>query len=362
MLFSDTREWVFRFERNSDLKPALPLEPVTARGGTELGPALQEGIQALSREPTAEKHIVVISDGISKPYDFSAAAAKAAALGITVSTMGVGADANRGLLASIASRAGGRYYPVESADRIPALIFEDRTSVARSPFARGRIPIVALDGSRAGEVSGMAQYTANAGSIVPFADESGDPLFATREFGNRACLFFASDIHGSMTKDFFSVPRSLSIFKSRLDALFTAAIPEIAVAEMYGLTEVIVRGDRMVRPRIAFSRSGFPEIETSFTRGASGLWAAAVALPESGTWHARIIDRGTVTSGFSMTANLGFSGRRTIDEKALRAFPKSWIALLPRPELWLLPFFAASLVSSLVLRKSLSKAREKERA
>ncbi len=351
MLFSDSHEWIYRFERNSGLKPALPLEPITARGGTELGPVLREGIEALSRESYPEKHIVIISDGVSKPDDFVAIAADAASRGITISAMGIGKDANRNLLSSIASRAKGRYYSVESADSIPALMFEDRTSVARPPFARGRIPIIALDGSKSGEVSGMTQYTARPGALVVFANESGDPFFASREYGNRASLFFASDIHGSMTKDFFSVPRALSGFKSRLDSLFTTSPLELSVAEMYGLTEVIIRGDRMIQPRIVFSKNGSPEIEAKFRRSPSGLWAAAAALPESGEWHARIVDRGTVVSGFSMMANHGFSGQRTVDAKALRSFRTPFFALLPRPELWLLFFFAASLASSLVLRK-----------
>jgi hypothetical protein len=163
-----------------------------------------------------------------------------------------------------------------------------------------------------------------------------------------------------MTGDFFSVPRSLSLFKSRLDAVFTPAIPEVTVAEMYGLTQVMLRGERMVQPRIVFSRSGYPDIEAPFVRSASGLWSAASAIPESGAWHARIVDRGTVVGSFSLMVNHGFSGRRTLDEKAFLEFKSPFIALLPVPEIWLLPFFASCLASSLLLRspKRASERRE----
>ncbi|HET7839891.1 MAG TPA: VWA domain-containing protein, partial [Rectinemataceae bacterium] len=152
MLFSDVHSWVHEFAPNSSIVAAPELEPITAGGGTDLAPALVEGLDRLSRLAIRDKHAVVITDGVTKPADFQAIADAAKAKGISISAMGIGEDVNKALLERLALRTGGRYYRVGSADEIPALLFEDRQSVARPAFKQGRIPVLALNGDRVAEI------------------------------------------------------------------------------------------------------------------------------------------------------------------------------------------------------------------
>jgi hypothetical protein len=350
LLFSDTREWLAHFAPAATLTPSPELEPITARGGTELGPALREGMAALAAQASPEKHMILITDGVTKPDDFSGIAEAAKASGITISTFGVGADAQRSLLTMLASKTGGAYYPILSADGIPSLVFEDRMTVARPAFARGRTPVYSYAGAYAGSVTGMAQYTAKDDALVFVANAAGDPLFASKEYGNRAVLFFGSDIRPDMTKDFFARPESLAIVRERLDALFTESLPSICIVESASSTHCLLRADRMVAPVLTFSRPGSPEFSSTFVRAASGLWSAAVALPWKGSWNARIEDRSSVVAGFSLRTNAGFSGLQSGDLEAARELQAGWFVLLPESGLWLFAFFAMSLVSSLVLR------------
>ena len=103
-------------------------------GGTDLAAALAEGLDRLARVPLAERHAVVVSDGVTKPADFRALAARARREGVTVSTMGVGKDLNRPLLEELALDTGGRFYLVSGPEEIPSLLFEDRKNEARPPF------------------------------------------------------------------------------------------------------------------------------------------------------------------------------------------------------------------------------------
>jgi hypothetical protein len=349
VVFSDSREWVYDFPVNSSIRAAPILEPITARGGTELHPAISEGLDRLARIPIKEKHIVVISDGVTKPGDFQALADQARSRGVTISTMGIGEDVNRPLLERLALRTGGRYYRVASADQIPALLFEDRTSVARPSFAQGRIPVLALNGSRVASVGGMAQYAPSPSASVIFTNDLGDPLLASREFGNRAVLLFASDLYGTYTADFFSSPSAAGAFRDRLDLLFAEKPLELRIAETGRGLNVIARSDLLVEPRLLLSREEGGRIEAPFERRGR-IWSAEIAPPHLGPWKASIVDRGSAVASFSLNVNDALGGSRSEALASLLGHGRAAFRLVRSPGLWLLLFFAASLASTVLLR------------
>ncbi|MDP3179117.1 MAG: VWA domain-containing protein, partial [Spirochaetaceae bacterium] len=307
MLFSDEREWIYEFPRNESITAAPALAPVSARGGTDLHPALAEGLDRLGRLGIKEKHAIVITDGVTKPADFAALADSARSRGITISAMGIGEDVDRALLERLAAKGGGRYYRVSSADEIPALIFEDRLSVARPAFAQGRIPIHALDGSFVARIGGMAQYAALPAASVVFANALGDPLLASAESGNRAVILFASDLHGTYTADFLASPLGAGTFKDRLDALFTERPLEVSISETARGTTILLRSEELTAPRALLSRDGRSTREAAFRKVGTASWTAEAALPDTGAWNASIVDKGAVVASFPLAANLSLS-------------------------------------------------------
>ena len=350
MLFSDTRSWVYDFQPNSKIVAAPTIEPITAGGGTDLAPALAEGLARLARQPLKDKHAVLITDGITKPADFQAIADEARAEGISISALGVGEDANRSLLERIALGTGGRYYPVLSADQIPGLLFEDRKSAARPNFAQGRIPVLALNGERVATIGGMAQYAPVPTASVIFTNELGDPLFATRELGNRAVLLFASDIHGTYTADFFSRSATAGAFKDRLDALFAEKPARIRVVETAAGLSIVARSDAFLEPRLLLSRAGSPTLDAAFRRTNPETWAAEVVPPFRGQWNASIADRGGSFASFPLVYNGNLAGTTSGDLAALTAYRPQAFRFVRLDALWLILFFASSLVCTIVLR------------
>ncbi len=350
MLFSDERRWIYRFEPNSEIRAAPILEPLRAKGGTDLAAALDEGLALLAAQERKERHVVVISDGVTKPADFAALADRARSIGATVSAMGIGEEVDRSLLERLASRCKGRYYAVRTPDEVPALLFEDRKSASRPPFAEGNIPILALNGTRIANVGGMAQYAASEPATVLFANEFGDPLFASREYGNRAIMLFASDLYGGYTADFFASVDAAGAIKDRLDALFAEKPLEVSVSENARGPFVLVTSDALVAPRILITREGESPRERSFDRAGAGAWAARIALPNAGRYHAAVIDRGSAIASFPLASNPGLAG---IDQGAANAV----LRILSRAvfwchddRLWLALFFAASLACTIILR------------
>ncbi len=350
LLFSDERRWAYPFQTNSAIKAAPVLEPLTAGGGTDLHPALAEGLERLAEQPIKAKHAVVVTDGVTKPADFQALADRARSLGISLSAMGVGEDVNRSLLERLALQTGGRYYPVLSTEAIPGLLFEDRMTESRAVFGQGRIPILAMNGERVASVSGMAQYTPTPTASVLFASDVGDPLLAGRELGNRAVLFFGSDLYGAYTRDFFASPTAAGGFKDRLDALFARRPAQVRVVETARGLTVLARSDTLAAPVLLLSRSDASALEVPFRRSGTEGWAAETVPPLHGRWNATILDRGGSLASFALVVNGGMGGTRSDAATALAGHSPRIYRWVHLPALWLGLFFTASLACTVMLR------------
>lgn len=350
MLFSDERRWVYGFQANASITAAPVLKPLTAGGGTDLYPALVDGLSRLSGQPIKAKHVVLITDGVTKPADFVALADSARSQGITLSAMGVGADANRPLLERLALRTSGRYYPVQSVDAIPGLLFQDRMNEARAVFGQGRIPVLAMNGERVARIEGMAQYTPVPTASVLFTSDVGDPLLAGREQGNRAVLFFGSDLYGTYTSEFFAASAAAGAFKDRLDALFAQRPAQVRVVETARGISVLARSDNLAAPVLLLSRAGAPALEVAFRRVSPEGWSAELVPPFRGLWSASILDRGGSFASFQVAVNGGFAGTRSDAAAALAEYRPKRFRMLQAPAAWLGLFFLSSLACTVMLR------------
>lgn len=351
MLFSDERRWVYDFAPNASIKAAAVVDPVPAQGGTDLAKALAEGLGRLEGLSVPERHVVVVSDGITRPADFPGLAARARAGRISISTMGVGKDADRPLLERLARQTGGRYYPVASAEEIPSLLFEDRKSLARPPFVQEEVPIFAHGGLEVSKVTGMSLLTARKAMTVLLANALGDPLLSSRDLGNRAILVFASDLHGSYTRDFFRNPSASGILKDRLDALFAEEPLEVSLLEGGRGIHIHLASSSLVAPALVLSADGLDPLDFPLAPSGPGTWDSRLVLPRKGPWKAAIADLGTSLASFGLGVNLGLSGLEPGDLAAMAAWDSGAWRILPASHAWLYLAFASSLGSTLFLRR-----------
>src|SRR5205823_3339958 len=77
---------------------------LTASGGTNIYPALDQAYQALLTAPAKIKHVILLTDGQAPRHGIDALVRQMKRSGITVSTVGVGSDVDHNLLESIADR------------------------------------------------------------------------------------------------------------------------------------------------------------------------------------------------------------------------------------------------------------------
>jgi Ca-activated chloride channel family protein len=114
---------------------------ITARGGTNLGSGLQNGIAALLQTAAdrRQRKVILISDGLANhgitgPIQLGAIAAEASEHNLGISTVGVGYDFNEMVMTTIADHGAGNYYYLESPRDI-AGVFEKEFETARSVAA-----------------------------------------------------------------------------------------------------------------------------------------------------------------------------------------------------------------------------------
>lgn len=102
-----------------------------AEGGTNLAAALGLARPELALIDASVKHLIALTDGRSIPGDFELLTGHLREIGVTVSTVGIGRDADRELLGQIAAWGDGRFYYTEDIRAIPQIFATETTVVTR---------------------------------------------------------------------------------------------------------------------------------------------------------------------------------------------------------------------------------------
>lgn len=131
--FDSTPERVVRMQSAANRVSIMrDIRRLAARGGTNIFPALDMAYQDLSVTRARIKHVIMLTDGQSPEQGITELTQVMRAEGITVSTVGLGADVNRALLTSMAGLGGGRAYFTNDPHNVPRIFMRETTTVARS--------------------------------------------------------------------------------------------------------------------------------------------------------------------------------------------------------------------------------------
>ena len=205
--FSDSVKWVFKPTRATDsnkLQMLRALDGVQAEGGTILEPAFREAIQALRDSRASVKHIILLTDGQiadadgnATPPDFAAIARDAKKSGITISSIGVGGDADFTRLKQIATAGGGRYYEALQVDTLPRIFTTEALTATRALVRKEGVTPQLVKHPLAGSVSSspprLSAYIAttlrsDAEAILIGADREPILAVSRRGVGRTAAL------------------------------------------------------------------------------------------------------------------------------------------------------------------------------
>ncbi len=216
LAFEGDTYWVADIHPCTDKTYVLErISRLSAGGGTNLYPALNEAFLALEAANSKLKHCIVLSDGNSTPGDFDTLVAAMAAAQITVSTVAVGLEADRELLQRIAETGRGRYYFCEDASSVPQVfaretIVASRSALHEDPFLPQVLrstPVLAdLDLETAPFLLGFVGTRPKATSEVILGTESDEPLLAWWRFGLGTTVAFTSDASSRWAAEWLDWP------------------------------------------------------------------------------------------------------------------------------------------------------------
>lgn len=172
------------------------IDKLFAEGGTNIYKGLEAGADQVEASPEPERHIILMTDGISEPGTYAPLLPQLHMDHISVSTVALGHEADFTLLKAIALATSGQYYATDNAHELPK-IFAKQTSVnARPVRLHGKIgvspgsssPIVrSLAGQPLPTLHGNVVTTIKPGAQVDLLGEDTghepDPVLAQWQYG-----------------------------------------------------------------------------------------------------------------------------------------------------------------------------------
>lgn len=188
---------------------------LSAGGGTQLLPPLQEAYQQLASTTAKIKHVILLTDGQAEYGGIIDLVNQMVAQRITVSTVGVGSGADQTLLTAIAENGGGRFYFTQDASSIPKIFTKETTQVAKSALVEERVrPVVSkfvelLDGvgiEAAPPLRGYVATKAKPLAEVILVSPQGEPLLARWRQGLGQVAAFTSDVKNRWAVDWLRWP------------------------------------------------------------------------------------------------------------------------------------------------------------
>lgn len=298
---------------------------IEAGGGTNIAPGLEMAYSALSSCPAKIKHVVLMTDGVSQPGPFYELTTKMAGDQMTVSTVGVGSDADQNLLTQMAEWGNGRFYFTDNPQNIPQIFAREtmtasKSSLQETPF---QVQVVRPADFLAGVPLETAPYLL--GQVLvktkPTAElwlvsERGDPLLATWRYGLGQTAAFTSDARNRWAVEWLrwegfgkfwvqltrklrrpaalknfpaTVTRENNGFRLRVDAVNEAGD---FVSDLQG--EVLVVAPDGTQKKLPLNLSAPGQLDTFWPASAKGAYHAQVLLKRDGEMVEQQYVSGTV--------------------------------------------------------------------
>lgn len=207
----DDRPWVIVETKpiKDKKKVADQIRSVTPGGGTEIYSSLELAFQELEDLKLQRKHIILLTDGQAPGGDYEGLIEKGKEKNITLSTVALGSDADRGLLEDLANMGSGRFYDVTDSSVIPSILSREtvmatRTYIEDDPFFPSIQPIPDWSKLFQDGVPKMNAYiatTPKGRAQVPILSEKEDPILAEWQYGMGHTIAFTSDFSGKWSGD-----------------------------------------------------------------------------------------------------------------------------------------------------------------
>jgi Ca-activated chloride channel homolog len=177
---------------------------IQAGGGTEIFPALDAAYQVLLATRAKRKHVVLLTDGQAPVQGIRELVQAMGAEEITVTSVGLGAGADEGLLRMVAEVGGGRFYKVADPQSLPRVFTRETEMISRSAAVEEYFqphvvsPADFLRGVDIGSAPFLHGYVATKLKPRPAQEilesELGEPILARWHVGLGWTIAWTSDV------------------------------------------------------------------------------------------------------------------------------------------------------------------------
>jgi len=181
---------------------------IEASAQTNFYPALEMCRDQLVAVDAEVKHVILLSDGKTYPDDYQKLIGEMRAQEITVSTVAVGGEADRELLAEIARWGDGTSYFVQDASKVQSILLDEARSKTEQTLVEERVPVrvagaspvlEGVNAAAAPPLLGRVTLEAAERAEVLLDTEDERPLLASRSVGLGRTWMTAFDLDGRWT-------------------------------------------------------------------------------------------------------------------------------------------------------------------
>ena len=214
--FNNSLDWPVLLQRASNREWIKnKISTIMPSGHTNVYPALEEAYLGLDAVEARLKHVILLSDGRTYPDDYEGLVRKMAEGGITVSTVAMGQEADRELLANIAEWGDGRGYVVQDAQEVPQIFAKETRRAAQptlveepfTPIVRKRAEMFkGIDFASSPPLRGYLSTQLKDTSEALLVSGDDDPVLARWQYGLGRVVAFTSDVKNRWATEWLQWP------------------------------------------------------------------------------------------------------------------------------------------------------------
>ena len=320
--FDENSQWIVpprAMESVADVSGVIDaIQRIQIGNLTDLFGAMYSARERLQRVDASVKHVILLTDGKAHRGDFDAMTRSMRRRDITVSSIAIGADADKELLSDVARLGNGRFYFAATAGDLPRVLTQETQLAGEfaiverefQPRLQTPSPVFAgeLQGQALPSLTGYVRTRAKPTAEVVLASDSNDPILAQWQFGRGRAVAWTSDLGGDWAADWSQWPMFAAYLRQVVDwvmpppdgALAQGLYPAVeASAERTTITVDSLEADGSFRNGLDTSvRLVSPEgqvLEFTAEQSAPGRYTLDIASPPPGVYEVQIEQRAAGT-------------------------------------------------------------------
>lgn len=294
-------------------------------GGTSIYPALKEAFQKIRKTDAQLKHIILLTDGQDAYRGYDSLLQQIKKEGVTLSTVAIGGDADKKLMAMLAEKGGGRYYQTDNSGEL-SRIFAQEVYLSEKEYLVNRefTPVITseseiLQGTAGEGLPELKGYVAaslkeNAEAVL-MDDEKEDPILAAWQYGLGKTVAYTTDVTNEWSGNYAAWDQYPVFWKNIINWTVQNKDDQESriLAQQEGNAGRIIYQNTKVKPdaelTAVYTDSAGQQKEISLQSVSAGTYEGEIDLAETGVYSINIRrkENGEITESSNVQLTMQYS-------------------------------------------------------